>query len=320
MRWLGRLILVFLIGLIAVPLGFRGAATLRETQPLAAVLPDSGRLVATTEGQIFVLEYGPKDGTVLLFLHGTAAWSGLWQPTLETMAALGYRAIGFDMPPFGFSERAADGDYSRTRSADRLLALIQTMEIRPVLVAHSFGAGAGVEAAMRDPDAFAGLVVVDGALGLDSHLTDKPLPLPLRSATMREMALSATATNPLLTKRLLKSLIHVKEAASDEVVAVLQRPMVRMGSTAAFAEWLPALLVPPIEARSTHPEAYRALTLPTAFLWGEKDSVTPLNQGEILAALVPGAKLSVLPGLGHIPQVEGPAQFEAALASVLPAP
>lgn len=320
MRWLRRLALVFLIGVIAVPLGFRGSAAFRETQTLAAVLPDSGKLVDTAEGRMFVQDHGPKDGTVLLFLHGTAAWSGLWQPTLEAMGTRGYRAIGFDMPPFGFSERAVDGDYSRARSADRVLALTRAMGIRPVLVAHSFGAGAGVEAALRNPDAFAALVVVDGALGLESHLTAKPLPLPLRSATLREVALSATATNPLLTKRLVKSLIHLKEAATDEVVAVLQRPMVRQGSTPAFADWLPTLLVPPTDARSTRPEAYRALTLPTTFLWGAEDNVTPLDQGQALAALVPGAELIVLPGLGHIPQLEGPPQFEAALASALPAP
>lgn len=316
-RWIWHLLLVLLVVVLVSPAGFRLAADLRETATRDTLLPDRGRLVETSLGRVFVQEAGPREGTPLLFLHGTAAWSDLWHPTLLVMAADGYHAIAFDMPPFGLSDRAEDGDYSRVRGAERVLALVDALDIKPVVVAHSFGAGAGVEAVMRRPAAFAGLVIVDGALGLDSHDTPRALPLPLRSKWTREVALSLTATNPLLTAHLLRSLIHVKSAASPEIVALLQQPMTRKGSTAAFADWLPSLLVPPQDARSTRPEAYRALTLPTVLIWGREDTVTPPEQANALAALIPDSGLVMLPDVGHIPQIEAPAAFQAALKEAL---
>lgn len=64
----------------------------------------------------------------------------------------------------GFCERDPAGDYSRERQGRRIIALVAAMGIRPVLVAHSFGAGAAAEAAMAAPEAFTGLVVIDGAV------------------------------------------------------------------------------------------------------------------------------------------------------------
>ncbi|MBS8228699.1 hypothetical protein DYI42_20935 [Vannielia litorea] len=52
-------------------------------------------------------------------------------------------------------------------------------------------------------------------------------------------------------------------------------------------------------------------------LWGVEDTATPLAQGEKLVALVPGARLWKLDGLGHIPQIEDPAAFMAALKDAL---
>jgi len=48
-------------------------------------------------------------------------------------------------------------------------------------------------------------------------------------------------------------------------------------------------------------------------IWGENDNVTPLDQAHDLQNLIPQATLSVLAGLGHIPQIEDPVAFNAAL-------
>lgn len=317
MLWVKRIVVWVLVVAVVVPAGFRGAAALRERVPLAEALPGEGRVIETAAGGIFVQEAGPEEGPVLLFAHGTAAWSGLWRPVVEEMGARGWRAVAFDMPPFGYSDRDAEGEYGRVRQAERLLALVEALEVRPVLVAHSYGAGPGIEAVMRAPEAFAGLVVVNGAIGLGSHETDTRLPLPLRSRWGREAGMALSGTNPLLTGFFLRGLIHVKEAATDEVVAVLQRPLVREGTTRAFAQWLPTLLLPPDDALSTRAESYGALALPVAYIWGEEDTVTPLSQGEALADLTPGAQLITLPGVGHIPQIEDRAAFTLALDRAL---
>jgi pimeloyl-ACP methyl ester carboxylesterase len=316
-RWIGYVVIAIL-ALVALTLfGLRIAAELRETEGIAAAVPSEGRRIETTLGAVYVEEAGPMDGVPLLLFHGTGAWSGLWRETLAALGEAGYRAIAFDMPPFGFSDRATDGDYSRTRQAERVAALVEALGIRPVIVAHSFGAGAALEAALRRPGSYRALIVIDGAIGLGSHNGAAELPLPLRPAWLRRTLVSATATNPLLTRRLLASLLYRKDRALPAYIEILQRPMVLTGSTAAFADWLPSLLVPPQDALSTRPEALAALTLPTVVIWGAEDTVTPLAQGEEIAALIPGAALTVIPEVGHIPQIEDPAAFLAALLGAL---
>ncbi|MEL6647801.1 MAG: alpha/beta hydrolase [Pseudomonadota bacterium] len=317
MRWVFRLILSLGV-LAALVLGVAsGAALLRETKARAEILPSEGRLVETAEGAMFVLETGPEDGPPLLFAHGTAAWSGLWQPVLDATGADGWRAIAFDMPPFGFSDHASDRTYSRPRQAERILALVDALEIKPIFVAHSVGAGPAVEAVMQNQEAFAGLVVVDGALALGRHADGETLPLPLRPEPIRKAATALTMTNPWLTRQFLSGFVHKKDAVTDARVALLQRPLTRQGTTAAYADWVPNLLAAPIDARSTRAEAYQALALPVVYIWGEEDTITPLSQAEELSTLTPGAELITLPGVGHIPQIEDTPAFLLALTRAL---
>ncbi|MEO3414336.1 alpha/beta hydrolase [Roseovarius sp. CAU 1744] len=317
MKRLKRILIALLIAVLVPTLGFRAAAMLRETQSAAEARPESGRMIQTAMGAIYVQEAGPEGGPPLLLAHGTAAWSGLWAETMAALAGQGYRVIAFDMPPFGFSERDAAGDYGRRTQARRILTLTEALQTRPTLIAHSFGAAPAAEAVMIDQDAFAGLVMIDGALGLNSHLTPKPLPVPLRPPWLRRTLVSLTGTNPLLTGTLLAQLLYVKDAATDELIAILQRPMVIEGSTAAFADWLPSLLVPPTDALSTRPENYRALGLPTRLIWGDRDTVTPPEQATELAALIGQGPPLMLTDVGHIPQIEAPGAFQALLFSVL---
>lgn len=312
-----RFLIALLIAVLLPSMGFRGAAMLREVETAAEARPDAGRMVETAMGAIYVQEAGPGDGPALLLVHGTAAWSGLWADTMSGLADQGYRVTAFDMPPFGFSDRDATGDYSRGTQAKRILALVDALQTRPILVAHSFGAAPATEAVMMRQDAFAGLVMVDGAVGLHGHEGATSLPLPLRPAWLRRVIVSLTGTNPLLTKTLLSQLLYVKEAATDEVVAILQRPMVIEGSTAAFADWLPSLLVPPKGALSTRAKSYRALTLPVQLIWGDKDTVTPPAQPIELAALIAQGPAHMLTDVGHIPQIEAPGPFQALLFSAL---
>jgi pimeloyl-ACP methyl ester carboxylesterase len=91
------------------------------------------------------------------------------------------------------------------------------------------------------------------------------------------------------------------------------------GTTAAYGAWLEPFLLSRERSLATQSSRYRALTMPTLILWGAKDAVTPLPQGQALAALIPGASLVVLPSAGHIPAIEAPAAFDAALLGFLAA-
>ncbi len=315
MRYVFGLLTILIFVVVIGLLGLRVAAMLREVAILPGRVPDDGRIVETTLGPIYVEELGPETGPVVLLLHGSVGWSRMWRPTQVALAAEGYRAIAFDIPPMGWSFRDPEGDYSRQTQGRRLLALTTALQARPILVAHSFGAGAAAEAVMQDPAAFAGLVVVSGAIGLAGP-EGGDLPWPLGNPFMRELAVSASVTNPYAMGPLLRLFLHRKDTASPEVIAMLLEPTRRPGTTAAIADWLPSLLVPPVGALSTKAESWSALTLPVAFLWGDSDTTTPLAQGQRLAELS-GGPLTVLQEVGHIPQIEAPSEFQAALVATL---
>ncbi len=312
LRWSGRILLVILLLVAAAVAAFRIAAAARETATREELAPATGRLVPTRSGGVFLQEKG--EGVPVVLFHGTAAWSELWRRTIDALASQGFRVIALDLPPFGFSDRP--GGYTRPEQAARVSDVLRTLGIdRAIIVGHSFGAGAATEFVMRYPESARALVLVDAALGLTALPAE--VPLLLRPAFMREIATALTATNPLATRMLLQSLIAKKERALPEYVEILQRPIILRGSTPAIAEWLYYFLGDDRGTLSADRASYPRMQIPAAIIWGDQDTVTPIEQARDLKTLLPQAALTVLPGLGHIPQIEDPAAFNDALLRTL---
>ena len=59
--------------------------------------------------------------------------------------------------------------------------------------------------------------------------------------------------------------------------------------------------------------------LPVLVMVGEDDRLTPADGARAMAETIPGAQLRVLPGVGHLPPLEAPAQVTQALAEFLSA-
>nr|WP_249147951.1 alpha/beta hydrolase [Bradyrhizobium sp. AUGA SZCCT0177] len=291
------------------------AASIRETHTRAELAPPSGRLVPTSSGGVFVQEKGPADGIPVVLFHGTAAWSELWRHTTGVLAAAGFRVIALDLPPFGFSDRP--GSYARKDQAARINDVLVNLKAKPaIIVGHSFGAGAATELVMRYPDRARGLVLVDAALGLT--VAPSEAPWIIQPKWIREILVSLTITNPVATKTLLESLIEKKERALPEFVAILQRPTTQRDTTPDIADWLYYFLGADRDAISADRRAYARVKLPVAILWGDKDNTTPVEQAlDLRTLLPPETTLTLLPGLGHIPQIEDPALFNDALLKAL---
>jgi pimeloyl-ACP methyl ester carboxylesterase len=315
LRWSGNGLLVLLLSLTLVITSFRLAASIRETGTRPQLAPRTGHLVPTRSGGVFVQEKGPADGIPVVLFHGTAAWSELWRQTSDVLAEAGFHVIALDLPPFGFSDRP--GSYTRQDQAVRINDVLETLEAAPaIIIGHSFGAGAATELVMRYPDRARALVLVDAALGL----TAKPSEAPwvIQPQWIREILVSLTITNPVATQMLLQSMIAKKERALPEYVAILQRPLMQRDSTSDIADWLYYFLGSDTNAASADRNAYAKLEVPVAILWGDKDTITPVEQARDLQTLLPPeTELTLLPGLGHIPQIEDPGLFNDALLKTL---
>jgi pimeloyl-ACP methyl ester carboxylesterase len=59
------------------------------------------------------------------------------------------------------------------------------------------------------------------------------------------------------------------------------------------------------------------LRVPTLIVVGESDELTPVEESRKMAALIAGARLEVIPGSGHLPNLEQPARFNAVLSAFL---
>lgn len=314
LRWSARVVLIIALMAGAAIVAFRLVAGVREIGVRAGMAPSSGRLVMTGSGGVFLQEKGPADGIPVVLFHGTAAWSELWRRTIDRLASEGFRVVALDLPPFGYSDRP--GRYTRHDQAARVNDVLGALRARPaIIVGHSFGAGAATELVMRYPERARALVLVDAALGLTAPPSD--VPLLLRPKWIREIATSLTITNPLATTMLLKSLIEKKERALPEYVEILQRPTVLRGSTSDIADWLYYFLGDDRGMLSADRGSYAGLKLPAAIIWGDKDTVTPMEQARDLHGLLPHATLTFLRGVGHIPQIEDPDMFNDALLRAL---
>jgi len=163
------------------------------------------------------------------------------------------------------------------------------------------------------------LILVDAALALDAPSGDASLlqKFVLGVTPLRNAVTATTITNPIFTKTFLRAFLFKKDAATDGRVAIYQRPFVVSGTSKAVSSWLPEFLSTKQAAQSLDPGAYSKLMMPVSLIWGAEDTVTPLNQAERLKQIIPHAELSVLKGVGHIPQIEDPAGFNQTLVKFL---
>ena len=134
---------------------------------------------------------------------------------------------------------------------------------------------------------------------------------------MRELFISATAANPLLTKYLMAKFMHRKDMITPDQIATLQLPLQRRGATRAMALWFKQFIEGDPSAKSATRDGAAKLAVHTELIWGEEDTVTPIAQGDDLAPLLNAAQFKRIPGIGHMPQIEDPSLFNGALIEAL---
>jgi pimeloyl-ACP methyl ester carboxylesterase len=309
----GALIIVLALGM------FRLAAYNREASEAASLVPANGSFIETSYGKIHYSTWGDTTGQPVLLTHGMAAWGGLWQETAEALAAQGYRVIAVDQPPFGFSDRDND-DFSRIAEARRVSEVVEKLGLSNVLlVGHSYGGGVALESVLQTPQLYKAVVLVCPVTGLLGPQPPpvKNLPFVLRSRIVTELLVSATITNPWLTAMLAKQFMHKKERLTDAHVATLQRPMSRTGNTEAMAKWLQTFLAGDAGALSATQVEASKIAIPLALIWGAEDTVVTVAEGREIAVVLRTQDLTVIPDIGHMPQLEDPAAFNAALSEAL---
>lgn len=307
------------------------ARSLREIHDVQQLAAGHGRWVRVDDAELYIREWGRPGAPTVLLTHGTGAWSGTWFALPDTLAAAGWRVVAVDLPPFGLSTTSDAGvaDYTRRAQATRILQLVERLGAPVTLVGHSFGAGPALEAAMQGGPAVRRLILVDPALGLgpdgeSPHCEPGGPGMLLSDRAVRSGLVAATATWPGLTATMLRSFVHRKSVVDDALVPAYQTPFGRTAFSTGLGDWAAAFSQVACErAASLDPDAlgrWSATAAPVGLIWGEEDTITPIPQGRALLRWMPTARMTAIPGVGHIPHIEDPAAFAAQLLLVLEAP
>lgn len=321
--WAGGAVLGVLALLFALVTAWLVYAQLRvsatETLDRRQAAPPGGRWLRAHDTDIHVREWGEPGARPLLLVHGTGAWAGTWVSNVEALRAAGFRVVAMDLPPFGFSERPAAADYSRQAQARRILAVAEQLGPGPItLMGHSFGGGPAAEAAMLDASRIEHLVLVDAAIGLQEQPPGPCEPPALLAwPGLRTLLVGAVGTEPAFSAFWLRQFVARKEVVTPERTAIYQQPFPVRGFSDGLGDWAFQFAAGCESPASVQPQGFRQLRIPVSLVWGDEDTITPLAQAERLKALLPRSRLTVLRGVGHIPQIEDVRLFNDSIVPVL---
>lgn len=117
--------------------------------------------------RIHYLDEGPRDGQIVLLMHGEPSWSYLYRTMIPVLTAAGYRCIAPDLVGFGKSDKPTDqGDYTFARHVAWMRsALFDGLDLSDItLVAQDWGSLIGLRLVGEDPERFARVVIANGGL------------------------------------------------------------------------------------------------------------------------------------------------------------
>ena len=255
-------------------------------------------------------DQGPSsDPLPLVLIHGTSASLHTWEGWVAGLSAT-RRVISFDLPGFGLTGPNADGDYRDERYVAFVRQLLSRLGVgRAIVGGNSLGGEIAWQLALADPAHVAGLVLVDAA----GHKFE-PESMPLGFRIARIPVLREPMRWVLPRRAIEDSVLDVYGDKSRVTAALVDRYYelaLREGNRVALMQRMDQLAPGPVERLGE-------IKVPTLILWGERDRLIPLRWGREFEKAIPGSRLVVFPGLGHVPQEEDPAATLAALRDWLP--
>lgn len=251
---------------------------------------------------------GPPDiaidiagsGPLLVFLHGIGGNRHNWSDQLETFADR-FTAVAWDARGYGDS----DDEPARvfTDFADDLASVVTRLGAPAHIVGLSMGGRIALDCWRRYPQLVASLTLADTSAGAPPDPARIEAFLALRSAP-----LLAGETPAEIAPGIVDSIAgpEITKAARDRLLAshaALRAPsyLSTLAAVTRFADF------PPLAG----------ITVPTLVIAGEHDPIATPAHATAMAAAIPGARLHIIPGAGHVSNIEAPAAFNAALGRFL---
>lgn len=243
------------------------------------------------------------DGPAILFIHGYPLDHTIWSPQLEALD--GWRRIAPDLRGMGQSD-APDLGYSMATYASDLAALLDTLGVeRAVLCGLSMGGYVAFEFLRRWRERVSGLVLIATRAGPDT--TEGKRARDAAAAQAREGGAGVIA-DAMLPKMLAPGAPEGLVARVRALMAATPVPGI-VGALGAMRDRPDSMSLLPALAG-----------LPALVIAGGSDQLMPVSEMSAMAAAIPGARLVVAPGAGHLPTLEAPSVVTDALREFLGRP
>jgi len=113
--------------------------------------------------RVHCVDEGPRDGQVVLLLHGEPSWSYLYRKMVPVIVAAGHRAVAPDLVGFGRSDKpAAREDYTYQRHVDWMRGAVEALGLRDAtLVCQDWGGLIGLRLVAEMEGVFARVVAAN---------------------------------------------------------------------------------------------------------------------------------------------------------------
>lgn len=244
------------------------------------------------------------DGDALVLVHGHPFDRTMWAPQAEHATAAGWRVIVPDLRGYG-DTTVVPGATTLDVFAHDIAGLLDHLGVdRFVLGGLSMGGQIAMEIFRRFPERVRGLLLADTSPVAE---TEEGKAERNRIADRLQAEGMADHADELLPRMVAPATREEQPEVARHVLAMMQ---------GAPAEGAAAAL----RGRAERPD-YRAtleaVTVPTLVVVGSEDTFTPVAVAEELHEGIPGSSLAVIDGCGHLPNLERPDEFNAALANLL---
>ncbi|WP_053133483.1 alpha/beta fold hydrolase [Streptomyces ambofaciens] len=251
---------------------------------------------------------GRADGPVVMLAHGFGCDQNMWRlvvPVLEPdfwVVLFDHVGAGRSDPSAWSEERYAGLD----GHAEDVLEICRELDLGPVVfVGHSVSAMMGVLAASREPERFAGLLLLTPS----PCYVDDP-------ATGYRGGFSADDIDELL-KSLESNYLGWSATMAPVIMGNPERPELGEELTNSFCRTDPRMAR--VFARATFLSDNRgdlaAVTVPTLVAQCANDAIAPREVGAFVHARIAGSELVTLPATGHCPQLSAPGATADVIAS-----
>ncbi len=250
-------------------------------------------------GRVMLYRAGPRDADAVVLIHGLGNNAARdWSRVIPALAE-SYAVYALDLPGFGQSDKG-NHLYSPKNYVLAIEAVLSERVPRPfALIGHSMGGAIVLAYAAAYPRRVRRLVAVDAA-GV------------LQASVYAEFLGRATAGRAIgMEMRWFDSLVRTIQDRAERLPARSELILENAEARRRLLRGEPTAIAGLALAEHDLSRALRSIAAPTLVIWGSNDKVAPLRTGQAVAGVIPGARLVVIPGAGHEPQLEAPQRFNA---------